>query len=61
MNNKYTKYTNRKKMKITSSSGIYKTIYHNIVVYCCLEKENDKVLKFHVNNSSYLEISPSLF
>ena len=25
------------------------------VIYCCLEKEKEKVLKFHINNLSYFE------
>ena len=24
-----------------------------VVIYCYLERENDKAMKFHVNNSSY--------
>ena len=32
-----------------------------VVVYCYLEKRNHKLLKFHVNMSSYLEISVSFF
>ena len=32
-----------------------------VVIYCCLETENFKVLTFHVNNYSYFEISTSLF
>ena len=31
------------------------------VIYCYLEREKYKVLKFHINNSSYCEISASLF
>ena len=41
-------------MKTTSSSGIYKNIYHD---GSYLERENDKVMKFHANNSSYLALS----
>ena len=29
-----------------------------VAIYCYLKGENDKVLKFHLNNSSYFEISP---
>ena len=31
------------------------------VIYCYLERKNYKVLKFHINNFTYFEISPSLF
>ena len=31
------------------------------VIYFYLESENYKVLKFHVNNFSYFEVSASLF
>ena len=40
---------------ISSSSGIDKSMYHNG------KKENDKVLEFHLNNSSYFETSASLY
>ena len=79
-------------MKITSSSGIYKIIYHNgkkspyselfwsaffphfptfglnkerygvmVVIYCYLERENYNVLRFHVDNYTYFEMSASLY
>ena len=48
-------------MKTTSSSGISKALYHNGVIYCYLERENYKTLKFHGNNLSYFKISASLF
>ena len=32
-----------------------------VVVYYYLERENYKVLKFHVNNYSYFEMNASLF
>ena len=32
-----------------------------MVIFCYLERENYKVLKCHVNNLSYIEISASLF
>ena len=52
------KQTNKQwKIKITSSSGILKTIYLNGSFYCYLERENYKVLKFHRSNSSYFRIS----
>ena len=31
-----------------------------IVIYCYLERENYKVLKFYMNNFSYFEINASL-
>ena len=30
------------------------------VIHCYLERENDKVLEFYMNNLSYFEISASL-
>ena len=49
------------KMKTSSSSGILKTIYFIIVVvYCYLEREIYKTLKFYRNNFSYFKISTSL-
>ena len=51
------KYTNYKKLKVTSSSGIFKPYIIIVVIFCYLESENYKVLKFHVNNSSYFEKS----
>ena len=47
-----------KKMELTSSSGIYKIIYHN---GSHLEKESCIVLGFYGDNSSYFEKSVSLF
>ena len=47
-------------MKVTSSSGVSNTTYHNRT-YCYLKKENEIFLKFYVNNFSYFEISASLF
>ena len=44
-------------MKVTSSSGVSKTVYHNCIY---LKKENEKVLGFYMNNSIYFEISASL-
>ena len=41
-------------------SVIYLKLYIiMVVIYCCLEREYYKVLKFDVNNSSYCEISTS--
>ena len=31
-----------------------------VVIYCYFGKENDKVLKLYMNNSSYVEISLAL-
>ena len=32
-----------------------------LVAYCYLEKDNEKVLKFYLNNSTYLEITATFF
>ena len=32
-----------------------------LVIYCCLERENDNVLKYHVNSFCCCEIKVSLF
>ena len=32
-----------------------------VVIYVHLERDYDKVSKFHINNSSHFEISASLF
>ena len=37
------------------------TLYNTIIIFCCFQKENYKVLKIHVNNSSFFEISTSLY
>ena len=37
------------KLKITSNFGLYKT---TIVIYCYLERENDKLVKFNMIVSS---------
>ena len=50
-----------KKMKITSRSGVFKTMYHNGSYLLLFRKENLKNLKFHVNNSFYFEVSVFLF
>ena len=55
----WNKYANKETMKITSSCGIYKAIYHYVVAYYYLESKNDKVLKFHMKNFPYFEISAS--
>ena len=34
--------------------------YLLVVIYCCLERDNNKDLKIHMNNLSYFEISASL-
>ena len=48
-------------MKITSRFGVFNTMYHNGSYLVLFRKENLKILKFHVNNSFYFEISASLF
>ena len=32
-----------------------------VVIYCCLDKENYKIIKFPMNNFCYFEIRDSLF
>ena len=49
-----------KAMKITSSCGICILYIIMITIYFYLEKENDKILKFYMNDCSNFEISPSL-
>lgn len=51
------KYEIDETMKIPSSSRIYNAINRN----GSLERENDTVLKFCINDLSYFEISASLF
>ena len=36
-------------MKVTVISGVYKTILYikMVVIYCYLERDNDKILKLH--------------
>ena len=46
-------YKQWKKWKKYSSSGIYKTRYYNDSIYCYLERENYKVLKFEINASLF--------
>ena len=41
--------------------GIYKIRYHNDGCYCYLQRENYKVLKFHMSSFSYFEVSASPF
>ena len=42
--------------------GMSKTMYYNAsVIHLSLEREYLKILKSHVNNSSYFEISACLF
>ena len=50
-----------KPMKITSKSGVFNTTYHSGSYLLLFRKGNLKILKFHVNNSFYFEISVSLF
>ena len=42
-----------------SSSGKFKTIYHNGNFFVVIWRE--KILKYHWNNSTYFEMSASLF
>ena len=32
-----------------------------VAIYCRLDRANDKAFKFHMNNSSYFEISATLY
>lgn len=48
------------KMKITVT-GYVRRYVMTTVIYGYLEWDNKKVLKFHVNNSSYFEIRTALF
>ena len=43
------------------SSGIYEAGYVTEVIYCYLERQNYKGLKFYMNNFSYFEINASIF
>ena len=44
-------------MKVTSSSGILKTLIYRIVTERFLERENWKAFKFHLNDFSHIEMS----
>ena len=57
----WNKYITCENLKIACSSRIHKTIHHNEVDYFYLEREDYKVLGFHVNNFCDFEISASLF
>ena len=46
-------------MTMAVISGVYNT--RNACYFCYFQKENYKVLRFHVNSSSLFEISVSLF
>ena len=48
-------------MQTTGSSGIFKTIYHNGSSLLLLGKRKSQILKFHVSNFSYFQISASIF
>ena len=48
-------------MKVTISSVIYKIIYHEDSYFCYLERESDKDFRFYMKNSSYFEMSASLY
>ena len=45
----------QEEMKVTNSFGISIVL----VIYCYLERENKKVLKIRMNNSSFFEVSAS--
>ena len=47
-------------MKITNSPGIYKTMHRNRNCLLLFGK-NNKDLQFHMNHSSYFEISVSFY
>ena len=49
------------KIKVTSSSGILKTLIYHIVIEHFLERENWEAFKFHLNDFSYFEMSAPLF
>ena len=65
----WNKYTNSETMKITYSCGVHKTIYYNGSYYLLLErfckikkiKIKNKNLKFYMSNSSFIEITTSLY
>ena len=48
-------------MKVTSSSGMLKTLIYHIVTEHFLERENWKAFKFHLNDFSYFEMSATFF
>ena len=49
-------------MKVNTGCYIFfDTADANNGIYWCLERENWKILKFHVNNFCYFEIRVSLF
>ena len=48
------KYTNNETIKITSSSGIYKTNFIMVNIFCYIEKHNDKVIEIHEKNAFFL-------
>lgn len=47
----------QEEMKVTNSFGISIVL----VIYCYLERENQKVLKIRMNNSSFFEVSAPAF
>ena len=57
----WNKYTQNGTMKVTISSVIYKIIYHEDSYFCYLERESDKDFRFYMKNSSYFEMSASLY
>ena len=52
---------NNDSTKITSSSGIFKTIYDSSCYSLLFGKQKCKFLKYQLNNSSYFEVCTSLF
>ena len=50
------KYTNYKKWKLPVVLEYLSIYILMAVIYCYLKSENYKVLKFHMNYSSYFEI-----
>ena len=51
--------TNYEKIKVTSTSEIFKTIQHNGSYLLLLVRKNWKILKFHENNSFSIENNSS--
>ena len=48
-------------MKVASSPENLRIYAIKVLINCYLKRENYKVLKFYLNNSSYFEISTSPF
>ena len=54
-------YTNTETIKTTMNSGICKTIYYDGRYFFYVKRDNEKVSKLHINNSSYFKVSAFLF